>query len=357
MEIATELRQKAEELQSITLAENHLKHLDRTLETAHLELEKIAAIVDKEFEDIRSLEKLSINSLFRTILGNKEQQLEIERQAYLQALLKYKDLKKAIQLLEFEKQVLQEKIKDKVSLTFDVERLMRAREQEILVKNEDVVEQVRALNRELDELFSMHREIYEAERVGYRCQGITEELLELLKKATELRNWKSEERHQAHHYQEEKTLVDQAVDKYYQLKVDLLKFEAELRDVFQDQLFRFGTTLDQFQNFSETYYDHLINDWVIKKRIAGTVSLIENLKDTLARLLQSLVNEEGKVKKRADVLEEEKRMLLLRDKSTKRTFSDATFPSYTELCLHFHFITKKLSCPKEFGGKHSASLS
>ena len=51
----------------------------------------------KEFEDIENLEKLGMKALFYKVLGSQEEQLEKERQEYLQASLKYDQVRKTPQ--------------------------------------------------------------------------------------------------------------------------------------------------------------------------------------------------------------------------------------------------------------------
>ncbi len=58
------------------------------------ELVRVDNKLEKEYKDIEKLENLSIKGLFYKILGSKEEQIERERQDYLQIVLKQKEILK-----------------------------------------------------------------------------------------------------------------------------------------------------------------------------------------------------------------------------------------------------------------------
>ena len=79
------------------------------IEKVNREVQTLEQQMRKEFEDIENLEKLGMKALFYKVLGSQEEQLEKERQEYLQASLKYDQVRKNLELLEFEYNILKKK--------------------------------------------------------------------------------------------------------------------------------------------------------------------------------------------------------------------------------------------------------
>src|SRR5215208_782269 len=72
------------------------------LKDENLRCENLRRQLGKEQEDVTRLEKSNIVSLFHTILGNKEEKLERERQEQLAAQLSLEGCKKEIEALKKE---------------------------------------------------------------------------------------------------------------------------------------------------------------------------------------------------------------------------------------------------------------
>lgn len=312
MNTEKELKEKTEAYQRIILAQKHLEKVYRRIGEAYARLEAAEKELEREHRDISALEGFSINRLFREILGDKEEQLEIQRQEYLQRVLQFRELNNLIRLLEFERGILEEKVSQRPRLKAEIDRLVQLREREIMDRqNEREKEQIDRLNEELKKRSRVSREIYEAKRVGRAARRLTEEILQLLRSAVELRNWGS--RRQQYDYSREQSYIDQSVDKYYQLKIRLQEFEDELRDVYKHRNVDLVSSLDQFQNFTRAYYDYLINDWIVKNRIYNTLAMLESLKDGITRILRSLDVEDVLVKSQIETIQERKKRIILGD--------------------------------------------
>ncbi len=310
MNIEKELKEKTEAYQRIILAQKHLEKVYRRIGEAYARLEAAEKELEREHRDISALEGFSISRLFREILGDKEEQLEIQRQEYLQRVLQFRELNNLIRLLEFERDILEEKVSQRPRLKAEIDRLVQLREREIIGRqNEREKEQIDRLNEELKKRSRVSREIYEAKRVGRAARNLTDEILQLLRSAVQLRDWGS--RRQQYDYSREQSYIDQSVDKYYQLKIRLQEFEDELRDVYKHRNVDLVSSLDQFQNFTRTYYDYLINDWIVKNRIYNTLAMLESLKDGITRILRSLDVEDVLVKSQIETIQERKKRIIL----------------------------------------------
>jgi len=310
MNIEKELKEKNEAYQGIILAQKHLEKVYRRIREAYSRLEATEQELEREHRDISALEGFSIQRLFRDILGDKEEQLEIQRQEYLQRVLRFRELNNLIRLLEFERDVLEEKVSQRAQLKAEIERLVQLREREIIDRQDEREKQlIDQLNDELKSRSRVSWEIYEAKRVGRVARNLTDEILELLRSAVELRDWSS--RRKKYDYSREQSYIDRSVDKYYELKIKLQEFEDELRDVYKHRNVDLVSSLDQFQNFTRTYYDYLINDWIVKNRIYNTLSMLESLKDGITRILRSLDVEDVLVKSQIETIQERKKRVIL----------------------------------------------
>ena len=130
--IQKDLKDTYEALQHATRVDRHIQELDQELSDAYKELDGLEKRLEKEFKDIERLEKLSVKGLFHQVLGSKEEQIEKERQEYLQASLKYDEAKKSTKLLEYERDLLEKKVQDLPALQNRLDQLIKQREKDLI---------------------------------------------------------------------------------------------------------------------------------------------------------------------------------------------------------------------------------
>jgi hypothetical protein len=126
MEIGKNIDQLQEELRSIVKAEKRLSILMHELEDLLHDLSLAKISVDKEYLDVQKLEKTATSFLYKKFLGDTYQKLDTEREEYLMAILKYDDLANKIELLEFEKEILENKIKLKDQIYKNIQKQILA---------------------------------------------------------------------------------------------------------------------------------------------------------------------------------------------------------------------------------------
>ncbi len=126
MDIGKNIDQLQEELHSIVKAEKRLAILIHELDDFSHDLALAKILVDKEYLDVQKLEKTTTSYLYKKFLGDIDQKLAKEREEYLMAILKYDDLANKIKLLEFEKEILENKIKLKEQVYTEIQTLIIA---------------------------------------------------------------------------------------------------------------------------------------------------------------------------------------------------------------------------------------
>ena len=298
------------EITHLQLTKNHLQKLDTRILEAYQEFAHLENVMEKELNDVEKLQNLTIHQLFSKILGGKEQRLEIERQEYLEAVLNFKDAKKSIELMKFEKEILQEKVLQLPILKKELDALLEKRESEILNFGGLVKNQLKVLNSQLDDNFQLKREIYEAKIVGTKVRVLLESIINNLQEAHDKERFVDEHGNVFRSRTAGKSNVQQAQETFYQLKNESLKFEDELEDIYSHREIKFRDSLQGFHQISKIYYGNLINDWVVSQRIMDALSFVKTFHNRVKRTLLSLDQEEKLANEKTIYLQERKKEII-----------------------------------------------
>ncbi len=268
------------------------RHYDTTLDELDKVLAKKDSIEDqmiKELEDINKLQELGIKSIFHKVLGNKEEQLEKERQEYLQVTLQHKEVLNSIELLDFEKSVLQKKVSSIDDLTNKLEGLKKQRESEILSRPSNLRNQLILIHNKKDDLKKYEVELKEAFSIGNSTIRSLDTVLGYLKKA---KDWGSRDmmtgrRGSGYVKSMKHGAIDRAMNEVSKTKILLHNFSKELSDVgYSNQ--RLGLQVDNIARFPGIIFDNLISDWIVQNKIKGVLSTVSNLLDDVTLIMQSI---------------------------------------------------------------------
>ena len=314
MTLHEKLKKKLEAKQSLVTIQNHLDQLVVRIEEANEKLKELAWWVEKEYADVEALEKMTTKGLFRKILGNKEEQLEIERQEYLEVVLEHRDAKKSIELLEFEKKILEEKLKRLPTLEKELEKLILLRKEEIMRLGEPKRIQLVSVNNQIDDNIQQKREIYEAKIAGSKVKRIIEQIIKQLKKASESEPWG---------YQDQwgqlpdpspyisKSKLEQVQSLFWELKVKLQEFEDELGDIYEQRRPKISGEIININHLTNGFYHNLISDWVVRQKVYNVIFQMEAVFDRINRVLRSLEVEQKQIDKRLRYLEDKVRSIII----------------------------------------------
>lgn len=305
MTIDQKIKKAIEKRKGILLSQSHLYKVKIRLDRAKREERMMEKVLKKEYEDIEKLEKMNINRLFKTVLGGKEQQLEIKRQEYLQAILNHKNLVKSLNLMQFEIEVLEEKIAELPRLEKEIEILIQQREQHIISnhgKNRLILIQY---SQQIDEAISMKREIYEAKIIGTKVKRILSKMIELLEEAVKKEDWNV--------FGKRGGLVEKVQKKFPLLKEKLFEFEDELLDVYKKREIHLKEDLVNIDKLVDIFYSNLISDWIIRQKVHNSLYNLDSLYDKVIRTLNSLEMEESKVANTIKYISSRKKALLRED--------------------------------------------
>jgi len=308
--IQKEIHQTLEDFQSLKIVEKHLEETDLQLNTARSKMRSLDKLVDKELEELDKLESGGIKSAFYKVLGSKEQQLEKERQDYLEVSLQFNEHQKMVELLEYEKKLLDKKIVGLPKLAQRLEDLKALRANEILNSpNLKLSESFKSILSSLDDNRLINKEVKEAITTGTTALKSLAVVRASLQKAEEWGRWdmmnkRGYQTHMKH------SAIDQAHRAITRAQYELNLFNKEYSDIQSDHI-NFNLKIDSFSKFTDYFFDNLISDWIVQQKIKNSMSNVEANMDKLQRVLSMLNHEQDVLEKEALLLESKKEQILI----------------------------------------------
>ena len=281
------------------------------LKSAQSKLDKLHGIMIKELEDLNEIESKGLKPFFYKVLGSKEEQIEKERQEYLTASLKFNEYQKTVEILEFELDLLKKKLGDSTSLKKQLEVLKSQRENEILRSHPALAQQLLGFSKQVDELYGFRKELVDVETVGNKCIKSLNDMVQYLKQAKQWGNWDMMGGNRSRQAGYSKmAAIDKAKNISVWVKHELVNLNKELKDVGH-QNGEFQLNMDNFNSFTDIFFDNLITDWVVQQKISNTLSNTISVRDRVVLILKSIQSEIVKSDKRIDLLNQEKDRVLL----------------------------------------------
>ncbi len=305
-----ELNKILSKYQDFERIQKHLKNLDTQLKSGYQELDKFEKVLQKHGQDVQQLERLSLKAIFHKVLGSKKEQLDKERQEYLQAALKRNEHKKSLELLEYEKKVLVEKLKKLQDIPAQAEAMIQKREKDLMRSGTPVGMRILTISQQMDSNRHLKREIKEALDAGKDVIVILEEMESYLRNARNWGNWDMMGGRGMTTYVKHSN-IDRARARLHKAQHLLNRFENELRDVYNPRQLNLSLNLDSFTRFIDIFFDNLISDWVVQQRIRNALSNVVSVKDKASRLVGNLEMDEKDLVVKMKQMEKEKKQLVL----------------------------------------------
>ncbi|MFK8005477.1 MAG: hypothetical protein AB8H03_03865 [Saprospiraceae bacterium] len=311
----SELKLAYENMMRKKKIEIHLVNLEKRIRLQEMEINRLSRIMAKEEEDVHNLDKVSMQSLFQTILGNKQEALEKERQEYLMAVLQFQGAEKNLMALKFEKEILEKQLSGlfQAEMTFD--NLFKKYEQTI---SSQLDNKTKAKIKAIDLRILNHEEriveIREAIRAGKKAEKVLTKIIDDL---SEVKTWGNSilAKKKIKIYgggsaaDAKKKFLYHAKNDAQKANILLEHFEIEILDIYTQFKLDYRQYIKSFTNFLEIFYDNLITDWIIKEDIKNTSYAIETIHDKVLRILAMLDNEIVKTKEY--ILEEKQIMKMV----------------------------------------------
>ena len=222
-------------------------------------------------------------------LGNKEAQYELEKQEYLQAVLKVKEGQKTVDLLSYEQEVLQAKVDREAAVYEQLTKLFTEREQRVEQKYAGLKNRIMDYHKQIDEKIAYKQEVQEALEACQAATTLIQDMIQLVRKAKQNEEWGVLlNENQGINF----SYIDDAQQISYKVKPLLQQLEEELEDVYKFKAIKRISKVKELKHFNEIYYDYLISDWIIRKKINSSINYISGVRDTLIRIKRTLITQQ-----------------------------------------------------------------
>jgi DNA repair exonuclease SbcCD ATPase subunit len=262
-----------------------LDNAEQSLEQHRAKLRTLAERLAREEGDVERLEGKGLVGLFHTILGDRESQLEKERQEYLAAKLQHDAADVAVATLEEEVADLRQQVTEMGDPEGLYESLLAQKEQAILEAGDERAERLLALSEEWASARSDIRELEEALQAGQQVLEGLQEVRSRLRSAESWGVWDligggliaTSVKH---------ARMDEARRLIHRVQQELERFGRELADV--DVTGVAGLEADAFVTFADYVFDGLIIDWVMQARIQRSLEAVRETQDRVSGVVEGL---------------------------------------------------------------------
>ena len=215
------------------------------------------------------------------------------------------EARKAIELLEYERDVLKKQIRQEALIDLKLEKAIQAHRGDIMNAYPDVANKVILLEKKISTISANRKEVEEALLVAKELNGTLETIITNLDRASNWGDWEDIKLSQKIAVKAKNQFVDKALSKVYAAQLLFEKFEKELKDIYDHQKITGSYHFHDFGNFTEVYYNRLIADWVIQKRIKNSKQNVEGVNDSVSMISSSLTYEMNKADVKIAVLKQQ----------------------------------------------------
>ena len=271
-----ELNEQLVQVQEQVAARSRLRQaLDAAqdrLQQARTRSDELDLQLGKEDLDVRDLEGLSLTGLFYTLLGTKEQRLDVDRQELLAAQLRYEQARAEIDLLEAEVSTLEQQLTQFDDLDARSEQILAEKERIIVAANNEQTQTLFCLSSELATGQNMLREVDEALAAAREVLQSLGNVGDSLRSAG---NWGVVDmlgggmlttmiKH-GHIDDAHKTIshVQHLLRRLHRELDDIHLASGDLGD------------MSEFETFADYFFDDLITDWIVQSRINRSAAHIQ----------------------------------------------------------------------------------
>jgi hypothetical protein len=316
-DISARIQELHLQLETIERSQRYRDELKRKVQAAQQAREQLVRAVDKERQDVVELESWSLKELF-VKMTDREEKLEKEKEEYLQAAIALKEADKEVEMIEFEIGVLEEKIGRQAVLKAELQSLYDQREADLIRDNPG--HPLKPILLKLARLRQIERELEEALERGGEVRLI---LIEVGRHIHAGKNW-------SHNVMRDRLYrrrmiaeeVDGARLRLPKLRMEFVKFESEVKELFQFPEFeqwkhdhwagilQIKQLVQDLTTLTQSFVKGIFQDMAIQRQLHSTLTLIDNLGHQIAASLKWLRLELDRIKEELAGLENEKRQLL-----------------------------------------------
>ena len=294
---------------TILRAKKRLADLNLRMKETEHQLAQLSDVLEDEYADVLRLQKTSLHKLFSHYLSSNEEQYEIEKQEYLKAVLEYKECKKTLEIMSFEKNILEKKILKEKEVFEQLNDVLKSIPDVSVFENHDDHKKLIEVTKNIDFTAGFKKEVEEGLALSVEIKKLTKEMIDLLNLEKQTDRWgnayyvsKSVLQHKSH--------IDAAQEISYYLKLKLQRLKSELADIYNYKSINRVSSYDEFEYFTQIYNDRLISDWIVQKEIMASQNNMVATADSITQIIYTLKTMLSETKTHLQVLYERQDKLL-----------------------------------------------
>ena len=296
-----------EKLRERDRLQNRLAEVERLLSQEVTRLDGLDVQFAREKRDVQRLEGLSLGSIFYTVLGDKEQRLDRERQEFLAAKLQRDQCQYAISSLELDLADLKDKLSALGNLDSAYQALLERKEKILLSSENGLSHQLLDITGLQANLQADRKELQEAVGSGQTVLTILDGVINSLNSAEGWGNWDMLGggilADLAKH-----SKIDDARDQAHQAQELLRRFQRELADIQSAESFLID--ISSFDTFVDFFLDSLIVDWIVQSKIHNSLERTTQVRQRVKAILQGLGTRLAENRGQLDNLIEQRKLLV-----------------------------------------------
>lgn len=270
--------------------ENKLNDLNKELCKGKEELKELEYKLNKEFDDVEKLKKLSLSNIISTIMKNKDEKMEKEEKEYLMAKLEYDQCESKIKSLKVNINTTTSRLEDLSECENEYSNLLNRKIALFNIYGDEYNKnELINMEAEIDRYLKEIKELDELISVGNSLVSEIENTKKLLESA---KAWgtldlfggdfiSSLAKHQK---------VDEAQRHFSRISNLLDRFNKELRDININGL-RFSTTSKTF----DIFFDNIFTDIAVNNQINKSYNDICSLQRNVENVLKNIKENKRKL--------------------------------------------------------------
>ncbi len=280
IEVKENLRMKQKLVQKVKVCEQELSR-------EKIRLKELETISKKEGLDVEKLEGLSLQGLFYTVLGSKEEQLEKERQEYLAAKLKHDQCKDSVVMLQSRLEELKAEISNCGDIEATYKNIIKEKERLIMSSGDTNTQRLIQISEKIADINSDIKELKEAINTGKEVLAGIDGVIDSLQSAKGWGTWdllgggliSTAIKH---------SRIDDARQSVHRVQHQLSLFQKELSDVSPYLDSEITIEIGSFATFADYFFDGLITDWIVQSRINESLENAVNVGNKVLEIFKAL---------------------------------------------------------------------
>lgn len=239
----------------------------------------------KEQEDVEKLENLSFSNFLHTVLGNKVEKLEKEKEELISAKLSFDTANAEVERLERELDMTRKRILDIGDVQKDYIQLMKEKEKILIDKSDSYKEKLEGMLEEEARIISEHKELGEAIQAGNELLSSLNSVQKSLRSAGNWGTWdmlgggllSTMAKH---------SNIDEAQREINDAQYLMKKFHRELQDIGGE--INLSIEIGSFLTFADYFFDGFFADIAVQSKINDAQDRVWRAIEKVEKILRDL---------------------------------------------------------------------